>query len=384
MKLLHYFCLLVFFWHTVVFADLPNDTLGKVEVLPESYPPHWFFAHDLAFFHMLDGKTVLLDAAGEDLTQQVKGMVNSSNMAAFVAAARRPEFYIAETYYTKGHRGERRDVVTVFDKANLSAIAEIPMAAGKRAGIMPSHYTLQLVDDDQYLLVYNFNPATSITVIDVDKRKVLNEITLPTCALIYPTGKRGFSSLCSNASMVSYQLDRNGKVSSSARLEPFFDIDRDALFERPAMVDGVAYFPSFNGQVQEIDLRGKSAKLGKQWSLLSDAERTANWRPGGMQLSAADENGRIYILMHQDGKEGSHKNPGSEVWVFDTRQRKRVQRIAMTLPVLALELTRDQEPLLLTTNVEMGIDVYAAKSGKHLRTIASFGQETPLILHAAK
>ncbi len=384
MKLHRCFFFLTWLGCATAFAELPNDALGKVEVLPESYPPHWFFAHDVAFFHMLDGKTVLLDADGEDLTQQVKGMVNSSNMAAFVSSARRPEFYVAETYYTKGHRGERRDVVTVFDKTNLNVIDEIAMEPGKRASMMPSDYALQLVDDDRYLLVYNFTPATSVTVIDVEKRAVLNEIALPTCSQIYPTGKRGFSSLCSNASMLSYQLDKQGQVIGNGRLEPFFDIDEDALFERPAMVDGMAYFPSFRGNVQEIDLRGQSAKLGRQWSLLSDEDRAAGWRPGGMQLSGADAQGRIYILMHQDGKEGSHKDPGSEIWVFDTKERKRVQLIVMTTPALALELTRDEEPLLLTTNVEMGIDVYAAKSGEHLRTIASFGQETPLILYATK
>ena len=367
-----------------VYADLPNDPQGQVELLPQPYPKHWFFAHDVAFFHMLDGKSVLMNAEGNDITQQMKGMVNFSIMGAFVEAATRPEFYIAETYYTKGHRGERQDVVTVFDKATLSVLAQIPLVAGKRAGVMPSDYAIQLVDNEQYLLIYNFTPATSITVVDIVNRKVLNEITLPSCALIYPTGKRGFSSLCSNASMISYQLDKQGKVEKTAVIEPFFDIDKDALFERPAIVDGVAYFPTFNGKLQEIDLRGAQARLGKQWSLVSEAEQAANWRPGGMQLSGADANGRIYILMHQDGKEGTHKDPGVEVWVFDVKKRERVQRIAMTMPALAIELTRDKNPLLLTTNVEMNIDVYDAKTGEHQRTMANFGQETPLILHAVK
>lgn len=384
MKLHHYLFLLFCFCSVPVSADLANDEFGKVEVLPDNYPEHWFFAHDVSFFHMLDAKSVLLNANGKDITQQMKGMFNSSFMAAFVESATRPEIYIAETYYTKGHRGERRDTVVVFDKKNLSAIAEIPLEPGKRAGVMPSRYTMQLVDNDRYLLIYNFTPATSITVVDVVERKVLNEISLPSCALAYPTGKRGFSALCSDASMITYQFDENGKVTANSRIESFFDIDKDALFERPAIINGMAYFPTFTGNVREINLKKDAAKLGKQWSLVSEAERKDNWRPGGMQLSGSDENGRFYILMHRDGKEGSHKNPGSQVWVFNAKKRKRVQVIELKTPVLAIELTYDKNPLLLTTNVEMNVDVYRAKDGQYLRTMDHFGQETPLILHAVK
>ncbi len=132
-----------------------------------------------------------------------------------------------------------------------------------------------------------------------------------------------------------------------------------------------------------MDLSGDKAVPGDSWSLVSARERAENWRPGGMQLSGADSMGNMYLLMHQDGKEGTHKDPGSEIWVFDVKKRKRLNRIALEMPGLVIELSQDKSPWLFVTNVEMNIDVYEAKTGKYIRTLSNFGQQTPLILFSA-
>jgi methylamine dehydrogenase heavy chain len=325
----------------------------------------------------------VLDAEKETRNEQYKGTYNTSLIANMVVAKTRPEMYVYETYYSRGTRGERTDVVTIYDKENLSATGEIIIPGGKRASMLPSDFAISLIDDEKLLLLYNFTPSTSVAVIDIVNRKILNEISLPSCSLIYPTGERGFSSLCSDASMMSYQLDKNGKVKSKSKIDSFFDIDKDALFERPAIIDGVAYYPTFNGNLREMDLRGDKAVPGDSWSLVTDEERAANWRPGGMQLSGQDSMGNMYVLMHKDGAEGTHKYPGMEVWVFDIKNRKRVNRIPLQLPGIVIELSQGKSPWLYVTNVEMNIDVYDAVSGKHIRTLSNFGQETPLILFSA-
>ena len=189
--------------------------------------------------------------------------------------------------------------------------------------------------------------------------------------------------MCSDASIISYQLDEKGEVASKYKTKPFFDIEKDALFERPVIVDGVAYFPTFQGNVREIDLRGSRAKPGKQWSLLNKEDKKANWRPGGMNLNDADAMGHMYLLMHPEGEEGSHKYPGAEIWVYDVKNKKRVNRIALKMPGLTIEVSEDKAPYLYVTNVEMNIDVYDALSGDYLRTLSNFGQETPLILFSS-
>ncbi|NKB37757.1 MAG: amine dehydrogenase [Gammaproteobacteria bacterium] len=364
-------------------ADLPNDPLGLVNTLPAEYPDHWLIAHDVAFANMLNGRIIILDTEKDTLSEQYKGMINSSLIAMVAVAKTRPEIYVYESFYSRGTRGTATDVLTIHDKTTLKAIDEIVIPGVKRADMLPSDFLIHLIDNEKYLLLFNFTPATSVAVIDVENRKLLNEVNTPSCSLIYPTGKRGFSSLCSDASMISYQLDEKGKVKSKTKLEPFFDIDGDALFERPVIIDGIAYFPTFQGNLKEIDLRGSVAKPGKQWSLLSKEERKQNWRPGGMNLDDEDSMGHMYLLMHPEGEEGTHKNPGAEVWVYDVKKRKRTQRIPLKLPGLTIEVSKDNSPRLFVTNVEMNIDVYDALSGEYLKTLSDFGQETPLILFSA-
>ena len=365
-------------------AELPAEKLGTTETLNVPYPAHWFWAHDLAFGHMMDGKYILLNADAGTLREQFKGMFNAAFVGQFAQSSKRPEIYVSETYYSRVNRGVRTDIVTVYDKATLSPTAEIVLPGAKRSGNLPNDYMLRLINDEKLLLVYYFNAATSVGVIDIVNRKFLGEVPLPSCALMYPTGKSGFSSLCGNGSMISFVLDETGKVSARHVIEPFFDVDKDALWEKPVIIDGIGYFPTFLGNVQEIDLRSEAAKPGQKWSLLSGEEETAGWRPGGLQLIGSDSAGRFYIIMNPEGKEGSHKDGGPEVWVFDARKRERVQRIELKNWGISLELTQDQAPLLLVTNAEMNIDVYQPVDGKHLRTISGFGQETPLILHAVQ
>ncbi len=102
-----------------------------------------------------------------------------------------------------------------------------------------------------------------------------------------------------------------------------------------------------------------------------------------MQLAANDTGGNLYFLMHAQGREGSHKDPGVEVWVFDGEAESRVKRIELSLPAISISVTRDEQPLLVATNINMEIDVYDVASGDHLRTLGDFGQETPLILRAS-
>ena len=58
-------------------AELPAEKTGIVRTLPVPYPPHWILAHDGAFFHMNDGKVIVLDADADTGPAQYKGMINS-------------------------------------------------------------------------------------------------------------------------------------------------------------------------------------------------------------------------------------------------------------------------------------------------------------------
>ena len=367
-------------------ADLPNDTAGKVETLPVPYPDDWVIVHDVAFDHMSIGRFMVMDINGGDIKDFFKGSFNGGFISAFTQGLNKPEMYVLEHYYDRGTRGNRTEVLTIYDKATLNPVDEIILDDPKlkRAEILVSKFVISLIDNERFLLFYSFTPGTFVTVVDLEKRKVVNGVPLPTCAGIYPTGKRGFSSLCGNGSMVSFQLDEDGQVTGQDKIEPFFDVDEDALFERPAIIGGTGYFPSFQGDVQEIDLSGPAARLGEKWSLLNEADREQNWRPGGAWLAATDSTGRFYVMMHENGEEGSHDYPGSEIWVFDIAAKTRVNRIPLTLPAIAFDITMGDAPKIVTTNIEMSLEVYDARSGEHVNTIADFYHNWPLLVYASQ
>jgi len=369
------------FLSSAVLAEIQPEQMGVTEVLPDIYPPHWIIVEDPAFFHWNDGKFIVLDADSDDPAQRYKGMFNGSNIAQFHQAKTKPEMYVVSTFYSRAQRGERTDVLTVYGKDSLAPLGEV-IIPPKRANQMPTEYNLQLVDDEKLALVFNFTPAQSVSVIDLEARKFLSEIPIPGCALAYPMGGRAFASLCADGSMMSVSLDEDGQPAAIRRTAPFFDADDDPLIEKPAMHDGVGYFPTFQGHLYPIDLNGKTPVVKEPWSLVGDEE--FGWRPGGLQLANTDSSGRLYILMHPDGGDGTHKNPGTEVWVFDTLKKERVDRIELQLPAISIALTRDEVPLLVATNINMEIDVYASDSGEQLRTLTNFGQETPFMLHGAR
>ena len=362
------------------FGQIQPEPTGVIEALPESYPPHWVLLQDGAFFHMLNGKVIVVDADSDDPERRIKGMVDSSFIGQFYQSTSRPEFYIAETFYSRGTRGDRTDVITIVDKTSLTQVGEVVIPP-KRISGMPTNYHLQALDNERLLVAYNFTPATSVSVVDIVNREFLAEIPIPGCSLVYPTAGRAFASLCTDGTMIRVQLDDAGNQSSVSRTDVFFDANNDPLMEKPAIIDGIAYFPSFLGRVVPVDLSGDEIEVGDEWSLVGDEE--GGWRPGGIQVTGKDAAGRLYVLMHPEGYEGSHKDPGVEIWVFDVGSGSRVDRIALELPAITFGVTIDDEPLLLTTNINLEVDVYDVASGEYQRTLSGTGAQTPFLIHGS-
>jgi len=357
---------------------LPIEDHNIVESLPTVYPESWFLVHDAAFSHMLSGETIVFDAAEENPAKQWKGSFPIAMIGMYTQSVNRAEIYVVETYYTRGTRGDRADVVTIYDNENLSILGEVILPGEKRLTALPERYSIALIDDEKYLVVSNFTPAASVTIVDAVKREVVGEISTPGCVLVYPTGQRGWSSICSNGSVLTTTLDANGKLAKQERSAPFFDTNTAAISEHAAIIEGVAYFPSLKGLMHPINLTGNTAKVMDSWSLVSPDEAAANWRPGGVVHLDKDDLGRMYILMHPDGFDGSRQQGGAEVWVFDVKKQQRVARYELNTWGVSVAVSRGKEPLMMVTNAEMNLDIYQAKTGKFLRTISDKGMITPL------
>ena len=252
-----------------------------------------------------------------------------------------------------------------------------------RVQALPERYSMTLTADERFLLVSNFSPAASFTVVDLDTREIVTTIGTPGCVLTYPTGKNGVSSLCNNGGLLSTVLDNNGYMQAQYQIAPFFDTDKTPIYERPAIVDGIAYFPSFAGLVHAIDLRGDVAAHLETWSLVSAQERRQNWRPSGLALIDTDEQGLVYLLMNPGGHDGSQTHGSEHVWVFDMAAKQRLRAIDLPNVGISLALSRGARPKLVVTNGDMNLDVLDARSGAFVQTISDFGNTTPLLLNKA-
>jgi methylamine dehydrogenase heavy chain len=362
-------------WAAPVTADLPAEPVPNVARVPMPYAPHWAVVHDFAFGSLIDSKFVLVDAD----SRAFLGMVSAGQFATIDLSTTRGELYVGETYHSRGSRGVRTDLVTVYDMATLDVVAEIELPT-KRANTVVNKANTTITANGRFLVVFNMNPATSVSVVDLDRRALVGEIPTPGCALVYATVERGFFMLCGDGSLLAVSLETTGALATQARSAPFIDIDRDPLSEKAIRIGASWYFVSFAGRVQGIAADTVVPRLGDTWWLTSAAERAAGWRPAGWHWTAGHPDGRLFVGMMPAGYPGSHKDPASEVWVFDAAKHARLGRIELARPAIAIEVTADDAPRLLVANVEGTVDVYAADSGRHLHTIYDVG-ETPYMIH---
>lgn len=352
-------------------AQMAPDTLG-VKTL-DAPGPHWFWVHDVAFFNMADGRTYLHNAD----TGEMLGMLSTG---IFYSKFETPDdyrmIYSPETYYSRHTRGERTDVVSFYDTATLQVVDEVVIPSKRHSGLVNIGFNA-LTDNDRFLAIYNFSPAQSVTIVDVETRRFVTEIATPGCALTYASGERSFLMMCGNGSLMTIELDDAGNEASRNRSEPFFDTRRDPVMEKPVRSGDTWYFVSFEGKIHEVDVAGDTPSFSEPWSLVDTND--AGWRPGGLQLLGIhSERRELAVLMHEGGAD-THKDPGSDIWVYDLEKRQRVRRIQLEAPAVSINITKDRDPLLLASRGEPVIDVYDFRNGGHLRSIDGVGQ-TPLYI----
>jgi len=121
-------------------------------------------------------------------------------------------------------------------------------------------------------------------------------------------------------------------------------------------------------------------QLAAKWPLATAAEQAQGWRTGGLQhLAVHRQSGRLFAIMHRGGLE-THKDPGTDIWVYELATKKRVQQISTQHKAGAIAVSQDDKPLLFTCFIESNVlDIYDAISGRYLRSVDSLGQ-TPTVM----
>ena len=351
-------------------TPLVEEPIPAVLTLPDTYPASWIMVHDFNFNALIDGRGIVVDTASP--ASPIKGMVQVAQFGNVLISSTKKEIYTAETYYPRLTRGARTDVITVWDKTTLAPTAEIVLPGGKRNQQVTYKNTFQFTNGEKWALVSNFTPAQSVTVVDLEGRKVLGDIDLPGCSMIYPTGERGFTTFCADGTMTTLQLAADGKLANAVTSQTVLDIDKQPLFAMPAMVGKTAWFVSYHGLVRGFDLSGPVAQsLGKGFSVGKAEGGTPEWRPGGWQVIANDDAGKLYVLMGPSGREGSHKDGGSEVWVIDPLSQSRVARIPIRGIGVSIVVTREATPRLVVARADSVVDIYDATSGAFVHTLGN-------------
>ena len=321
----------------------------------------------------------------------------------------RGEIYVVETVYSRMHRGERTDLVTIYDAFDLNVRGEVVIPP-KRADNGNGVAVAGLVGGDRFLVAFNQTPAMSVSVVDLAERRFVGEIDTSGCALVYPAGGRRFGQLCGDGSAQWIELDEAGAEVARGRSEAFFDARDDPLTEKGARTAQTRWvFASFEGHAHEVDFSGERPRSQAPWSLFTDAEREDGWRVGGNQhLAVHRASGRLYSVVHQ-GERGSHKDGGPEVWVYDLAAKRRVSVVepgnltaAFLRGLLGLEsgslagwllglvapnevanlaVSQDDTPLLyLGSRETAAVSVHDARSGEHLRDLEATGLSGGLLV----
>ena len=390
-------------WATPALADLPAEQVGQVMRLPEQVGAHWVWVPDQVFRHsaLFDGDT------GRMLGALDSGMQISPKTPMW--ARERGEIYVVDTTYAKAHRGERKDYVVIYDALTLNEKSDVeipPRSMDTGTGIA----LVGMLDGERFVVALNHSPGASVSVVDVQKQSVASEIQTQGCAGVFPAGPDRFGMLCGDGTAISIHLSADGALDHIARSARFFDPVVDPVTEKGARGGQTWWFVSFEGMLHEVDFSADAPSVRDSWSLFTESEREDGWRVGGAQHVAYHPGAqRFYSLVHQGGP-GSHKDPGSEIWVYDVPSKKKIDAfdtpnlipafigpqagfdadgtlgkiLGFLLPNLgvhSIAVTKDDAPLLFCRNKELGaVGVLDATSGEHLRDISETGLAGTLLV----
>lgn len=266
-------------------------------------------------------------------------------------------YYVSETLWSKGNRGTRFDIVSVYDSVDIKLQSEIPYPGRMIIGGQKRNFVLSA--DGKQAYIYNFDPASSVNVVDLEKRKFVRNVELPGCGVLIPNPTSGFSALCADGTITS--VDLKGSKPVFSQTEPFFQAADDPIFANFSYDKSRSAFTmlSYTGLVYEATQK-PTLKVAAPWSLQEAAgvrkatnePLNVNWLPGGAHMMAHHPGtNQLYVLMHM-GEFWTHSQGGTELWVADLNTKKVVKRIALKSPTYNVAVTQDDKPLIFLTNRE--------------------------------
>lgn len=330
------------------------------------------YVMDTVFNHLTESRIHIFDGA----TGKFLGMIPTSFNGHMQVSHDGKKIYTMTTYHERVTRGKRTDTVEVWDALGLNFEKEIILPNNRIQGLNYRGMFRQSTDG-KFIILQNATPAASVAVVDVEKGEHVAELTATAgCWSVnpLPNRDRSFTTICGDGTLLTIDLDENGQIASQHRSEKMFSVQDDPIFITPGFLDNKAHFVSFYGTIYTADFNGDQVVFEPTWSLLDDEDRAKGWTPGGYNLLAAHEKSkRLYVLMHPDGTEGSHKSPAAEIWVYDMGSKKRVARIP-GLDILSISVDEGGDRLLGIDGGNVHIFDISADEPVLIKTVENAGE----------
>ena len=150
--------------------------------------PHRFYT--MAY----EGSAVIFDAD----TGRIEAQVPMGANATLDFSPDNTRIYVGETMWTHGNRGDRIDLLSIYDASTLNLLKEIPVPP--RAPVNMKYNNTSISASGHRAYLYNLHPATSITWVDLQKETVGGTVEVPGCAMAFAWGETGVSSVCATTS----------------------------------------------------------------------------------------------------------------------------------------------------------------------------------------
>lgn len=332
----------------------------------------------MAIAHIADGRLRVFDARSGRLL----GMINTGFAGNFAVSADSADTYIATTYLSRGGRGERTDVLEVWDAQTLAFKHEVVLPP-RRAQTLNYRGLVSVSANGRFVWVQNATPASSITVVDLAEQKVATEIQTPGCWGTLPAAAHParFGMLCSDGRITTVTLNDQGQEADRQLSDVLFDADRDAWFHSAERIGDRYFFLSFLGRITEVDLSGPSARQVAQQGFVSAQQARQGWRPGGYQAFAVHPGGRwAVVAMHDQGREGSHKLPAKQLWTVDLTSGRRVAT-APGQGTASLTFSRNGQRLQALDGMTAALNVWDWGDGGKLKPVATIRPAGMAALH---
>ncbi len=348
---------------SIAWASLAPETIGTETLIS----PHG------SWVWVIDGigdfsESRLFDSVSGDML----GMLSTGYWSGgLVLPSHGRELYALQSHFTRSTRGERTDIVAIYDPETLLPRGEIEIPPRRMTALTLKGLS-SLTADDRFLIIQNFTPAQSASIVDLANHQFVTELTTPGCTGVYARAAAGFASLCGNGGLFWVALDDSGEVLEKGYLPPFFDPQQDPVSTDAVRAGNHWLFASHNGYIYPINMSEKIPSAETRWNFLTDQERKDGWRFGGFNHMAVHTPSRRLFLLMQDGGEDSYEEPATEIWVFDIDTHQKLARFELEHMAMGIEISTGAEPHIITSAITFPIPDWS------VALLALFGYEKNL------